>query len=62
MPSCIIDDKAQFLELLVQAFDECKIFFAVDFRTQLGYNFSDAERSEGTGLLIGSLNVFFCWS
>lgn len=51
VPSCIVDNDAQLLVVLMQSFKKCKILFSVDFWAQLCYNLTKAERSKCVNLL-----------
>jgi hypothetical protein len=51
MPSCIIDDDAQFFVVLMESFEKCKIFFSVYFWAQLCYNLANAQCSERMNFL-----------
>ena len=51
MPSCVVDDYAQFFVVLMESFEECKIFFPVDFWAQFCYDASNTKRTEGVDFL-----------
>jgi hypothetical protein len=42
VPSCVVDDYAEFFAMFVESFDECEKFFPVDFLTEFCCDFSDA--------------------
>lgn len=61
VPTCIIDDNAQFFVVFSQSFDECEIFFAIGFWTEFSDHFAKPKRAECASFEEWSLDILLYW-